>query len=120
MNIEELEFRIAKFLRSGVIVAAVIIAVGWILTFKAEPEPFSSLKTYQQIDVFTQMELAFMDQNLGRLISYLGLIVLISLPVIRVIFSTFLFIKQKEFIMATIGSIVLLGLCLSFSFGIEL
>ena len=120
MRIEDLELRIAKFLRLGVVVAAAIIALGWLLSFKAEPEPFSSLKTYHQIDLFTQLELAFMDQNFGKLISFMGLIALISLPVIRVIFSTFLFVKQKEFIMAMIGSIVLIGLLISFSFGIEL
>lgn len=120
MEMENLELKIAKFLRYGVIVAGVVIAVGWIMAFDPSQNPLTSLSTYSRIDLFTQLELAFMDQNFGKLISYIGLGILISLPVIRVVLSTFIFLKQKEFLMAGIGLAVMIGLLVSFSFGIEL
>ncbi len=115
-----LQFKIAKFLRIGVIISGLVMTLGWILSFKAEAEPFSSLRNYQQIDFFLQFQLAFMDQNWGRMISYCGLILLISLPVFRVFLSVILFMKQKEYMMSAIGITVFVGLLVSFSLGIEL
>lgn len=120
MVIEELESRIAKFLRKGVVVAGVVIGIGWIISLTKMGDPFSGLQVYSKLSLMTQLELAFMDQDFGKMISYLGLVMLISLPLIRVVLTVYLFLKQKEFVMAGIGLAVLMGLLASFSLGIEL
>ena len=114
---EGMELKISKFLRIGVIFSGIIIAVGWIWSFDPSVDPFANLQTYQPLNLIDSFEISFMLQYWGRMVSYLGLMILISLPVIRVLLSILLFIQQKEKEMALIGTIVLVGLLLSFSLG---
>lgn len=116
---ETLEFKIAKFLRAGVVLAGIVIGTGWILSFKGGADPFLRLKVYEPLNFIDSLQANVILQNWGKLIAYLGLVILISLPVIRVFLSVILFIKQKEKIMALIGLMVLIGLILSFSMGVE-
>ena len=119
-KIETLELKIAKFLRLGVLVAGLLMLSGWLLSFEWAGNPLERFQTYSQLSLLLHLELALMDQNWGLLLSYVGLISLISLPVIRVFLTMILFLKQKEFILGAVAALVLLGLVLSFTFGIEL
>ncbi len=116
-ELERMELKISKFLRIGVIISGAIITLGWAMSFRADYDPFENLKTYHQISLIDSFQIQFMLENWGRLIVYFGLMILISLPVLRVLLSVVLFVKQKEKKMALIGAIVLLGLILSFSLG---
>lgn len=116
-ELERMELKISKFLRIGVIISGAIITLGWAMSFQADYDPFENLKTYHQISLIDSFQIQFMLENWGRLIVYFGLMILISLPVLRVLLSVVLFVKQKEKKMAFIGAIVLLGLILSFSLG---
>lgn len=116
-EVERMELKISRFLRFGVIFSGVIIATGWVFSFKADYDPFENLRTYHRISLIDSFQIQFMLENWGRLIIYLGLMVLISLPVLRVLLSIVLFVKQKEKTMALIGATVLVGLILSFSLG---
>ncbi len=118
-ELERMELKISKFLRIGVVISGLIIAVGWIWSFDSSVDSFKNLQTYQPLNLIDSFEISFMLQYWGRMLCYLGLMILISLPVIRVLLSIFLFIKQKEKEMALIGAIVLIGLILSFSLGVE-
>lgn len=118
-DLETMELKIAKFLRAGVVFSGIIILVGWIISFKPGPDPFANLQTYSSINLIDSLQMNAILQNWGKLLAYLGLTVLISLPVIRVFLSILLFIEQKEKTMALIGAIVFIGLILSFSLGIE-
>lgn len=118
-DLETMEFKIAKFLRGGVIFSGIIIAIGWGMSFKADSDPFANLQTYSSLNLVDSLQMNAILQNWGKLIAYLGLTILISLPVLRVFLSVLLFIKQKEKTMALIGAIVLIGLILSFSLGVE-
>lgn len=118
-DVERMELKISRFLRWGVIGSGVVIATGWILSFKPEPDPFAHLQTYQQLKLADSLQIQFLLENWGKLIAYMGLGMLISLPVIRVILSVILLMKTKEKTMALIGATVLVGLILSFSLGIE-
>ena len=115
-----LELKIAKFLRAGVLVAGFLMLAGWLASFQWTGNPLAHFKTYSQLSMFLNFELAIMDGNWGLCLSYVGLIALISLPVLRVLLTMVLFIKQKEFILAGVAALVLLGLFVSFTFGIEL
>ena len=116
-DIETMELKISKFLRYGVITSGIIMATGWIFFFKSDSDPFKPLQTYSSLNLIDSLQMNFILQDWGKIISYLGLTVLILLPVIRVLLSTILFIKQKEKAMALIGAIVLIGLIISFSLG---
>ncbi len=118
-NLETMELKISKFLRIGVLISGLIILTGWGLSFKPDADPFAPLQTYSSFNLIDSLQMHFILQNWGKIIAYVGLLFLISLPVIRVFLSIILFIKQKEKIMALIGAIVLVGLILSFRLGIE-
>lgn len=115
-----LELKISKFLRYGVLTSGFFLLVGFISTFQWSGNPFVRFAVYTPVDLPTALEVAFMGDEWGMIISYIGLIVLISLPMIRVFLTAFLFIKQKEFLLAGIAGFVLIALIFSFSLGIEL
>lgn len=119
-TIESLELKIAKFLRVGVAVAGGLMFVGWCFQIKWSGDPFFNFRIYDQIPFKDMVEFAIYRKQWGILISYTGLVTLISLPVIRVLLTTYLFLRQKEKILAGIAAVVLLGLILSMTLGIEL
>lgn len=118
-NLETMELKIAKFLRAGVVVSGITMLVGWIWGFKLDGDPFAPLQTYSSLTFVQSIKVCLLMRYWGRLLVYLGLMILISLPIIRVILSTYLFVKQKEKEMALVGAIVLVGLVLSFTLGVE-
>ena len=118
-DLETMELKISKFLRIGVVISGLVITVGWLMAFKADSDPFAPLQTYQPYSLIDSLQMNVLLENWGKVIAYMGLTILITLPVIRVFLSIILFIKQKEKTMALIGAIVLIGLMLSFSLGVE-
>jgi uncharacterized membrane protein len=119
-EIESLELKIAKFLRVGVIVAGIIMFAGWITQFQLTGNPFFNFETYDKIPLIELLQFHLYRKHWGVLLSYAGLFSLISLPLIRVLLTAILFLKQKEFILALIAFTVLIGLLISMSLGIEL
>ncbi len=118
-NIEDLEYRIAKFLRYGVILAGIVILSGWLTLFKFS-NTFYTFKFYDKLPLIDIIPFHIYRGNWGILLAYLGLIILISLPLIRVVLTAVLFIKQKEYTLATIAIIVSISLIFSMLLGIEL
>lgn len=119
-DIETLELRISKFLRAGVFLSAFFLLIGFIIQFRWSKNVFYVFDTYDQIPFQNQLRFHLYHRHWGPLFSYVGLITLISLPVIRVFLTGVIFLKQKENILAYIAFVVLLGLLISFTFGIEL
>jgi uncharacterized membrane protein len=107
-----MELKISHFLRFGVIVCAIVMLLGWLLSSPGS-DPFIHLSHYQHVSLVTRLQTA----TTGVLLSYSGLALLISLPVMRVFLCSLLFLRQKESIMAAIGFIVLIGLMMSFVLG---
>ncbi len=118
-DIDKMELLISKFLRFGVIVSGLIILSGWLMSFEADRNPFTSLQSYQHLSLINSLEMNFILNNWGKVISYLGLMMLISLPILRVFLSMILFIRHKEKIMALLSLVVFIGLILSFLMGID-
>lgn len=118
-NIEVLELKIAKFLRVGVIVSGILMLIGFTLQFKWSGNSLFNFTVYDEIPLKDLLEINFHRGRWAPLISYSGLIVLISLPLIRVLLTTYLFIRQKEYPLAIIAGLVFIGLMLSMSLGIE-
>jgi len=115
-----LEIKISWFLRIGVIVAGFLLLAGVISTFKFNGNPFFVFQVYDKIPLQIGLLHHLKHQQWGMLLSYTGLIVLITLPIIRVILTAILFIRQKEYHLACIAIVVLLGLMMSFSLGFEI
>lgn len=115
----ELEIKIAYFLRYGVFIAGCFMFVGWGMNFKFSGDPYFGFSIYDQIPLPDLVEYYLRRKNYGALISYSGLAMLIALPLIRVLLTMVLFLKQKERTLAVIALIVFLGLLLSLFLGIE-
>jgi uncharacterized membrane protein len=119
-ELENLELKISKFLRFGVIFAGVVMLIGWVSQIKLSGNPFFSFKQYDYIPFSDLLKFHIYHKHWGVLTSYAGLGILISLPLIRVFLTAIIFIKQKEYALAMIAGVVLLGLIVSMSLGIEL
>lgn len=119
-ELESLELKIARFLRFGVFLSGVLIFVGWIMNLNFRHDSFHSFQIYDVLPLQDLLAIYYRNGNWGVLLSYVGLAVLISLPLIRVLLTACLFLKQKDYFLSTIAFIVLLSLIISFSLGIEL
>lgn len=118
-EIESLELKISKFLRAGVIVAGFFLTLGWIMSFTFNPHVFYVFQDYDRIPFIEMLRHYVRRREWGPVVSYAGLIMLISLPILRVLLTMVMFIKLKEKYLAMIAALVLLGLIVSFSFGME-
>jgi uncharacterized membrane protein len=115
-QLESLELKISKFLRIGVLVAGVFMLIGWVSQVALHGDSLEAFKVYRSYPLAES--LTHLDWPM--VICYLGLGVLILLPITRVFLTAFLFVKQKEYLLAGIATFVLVALILSFSLGIEL
>jgi uncharacterized membrane protein len=113
-----MELKLAKLLQRGVLISGLMLLVGWMSSFELNHNPFNNLKIYHHISLIKGLEIAFMLEEWGRLLSFLGLGVLITLPTLRVMMTIMLFIKDNEKTMAAVASLVFLGLIYSFGLGL--
>lgn len=116
---DHLEMKIAKLLRIGVSLAGLILLAGVILQFKVSGDPFFNFQTYDEIPLVDLLKIHFKTKQWGALVSYLGLVILISLPLIRLLLTTFLFFRRKEFVMGLLALCVSLTLLVSMLLGIK-
>lgn len=117
---DDLELRISKFLRAGVITAGIFLFIGWMSLLFANGSSFVTFQTYHAIPLSESLGAALDAHSWTIIIAYVGLIILISLPILRVMLTAFIFLKQKEYLLAGIAGFVLITLILSFALGIEL
>ena len=118
-DIENLELKVSKFLRYGVIFSGLVILTGWLSIFKFT-NGFYTFKHYDKLPLMDVIRLYFHHERYGMLLTYAGLVILISLPIIRVILTAILFLLRKEYILALIAFFVSSVLFLSMFLGIEL
>ena len=116
----ELEIKIARFLRWGVMTAGGLMLLGWVLAFTLNTDPFFVYQTYDPLPLKEIWRSYYATGQWGQLLSLMGLCALILLPVVRVMLTTWLFIKQRDRLLAFIAFVVLLCLTISFSLGVEL
>ena len=109
----DLELKVAKFLRYGVILAGLLLGVGWLLDIDFNGNPFVHFKHYAPVPLVDGVYQAWLDRGWGLLFAYCGLIVLIALPVIRVAMTAIVFLKQRDFRMMGIAIFVWLSLLAS-------
>jgi hypothetical protein len=119
-ELESLELKIAKFLRYGVLAAGLLMLIGWGASIPHAVDPFAHLKQHTASPLMDRLTVHVMAGEWPSILAYAGLSLLIALPLIRVLLTAILFIKQKELLLAGIASLVLIGLFLSFSLGFQI
>lgn len=115
-----LELKISKLLRIGVIAAGSLMLLGWISFLDFSQNPLIAFQSYKDESLVESLQTSLQNHDWGLLIAYAGLMILISLPLLRVLMTGILFVKQKEKILAGIAFFVFAILIISFSLGIEL
>lgn len=115
-----LELRISLLLRWGVLLAGAFMLIGWITLLDFSQNPLAEFHEYKGEGLKQSLQTALDNGQWGLLVAYLGLALLISLPLLRVLMTAVLFVKQKERVLAAIAFVVFATLILSFSLGIEL
>jgi len=116
----DLELTIAKVLRYGVLLAGFVILVGWTMQIHGAEDPFAAFQKYTEHPLKEELRTLIWNRNWGLLTCYFGLTLLILLPFARVLMTAILFLRQREYIMATIAAIVMAGLLLSISLGFQI
>jgi len=123
-EIERLEILIAKFLRYGVLFSGLLMLSGWLSTLRLDESlfanPLAKYSVYKTEPLNLQLHEAIGNHQWGVILTYCGLSVLISLPVLRVLLTSILFMKMGDKILAAIAASVLLVLIFSFALGFEL
>ncbi len=118
---QELELKISYILRYGVFLSAIFLGIGWggnLLS--GQSQGLYHYQTYQSVNFIQSMEKTFTQGQWFVLLSYLGLMILISLPLIRVFLTGVLFAKNKEKAMSLMAFAVFAILLGSFCLGIDL
>lgn len=115
-----LELRISLLLRWGVLAAGALMLIGWVTLLDFSQNPLAAFHEYKGEGLKESLQQALDNGAWGLLVAYLGLALLISLPLLRVLMTAVLFVKQKERVLAAIAFFVFITLILSFSLGIEL
>lgn len=116
----DLELKISKFLRMGVVVSGFFMIVGWIFETLKSENSLDKIKTYNPMALADSFQLAYSSGDWATILTYIGLIILVSLPIIRVLLTAVLFIKQKDTPMAALAIFVFLILMTSLMLGFEL
>ena len=111
-QVEDLEIKISLFLRYGVLLAGILMLIGWLSHIDLGGEPFSKFTVFQEHD--------FRESFRSTPIATLGLFALISLPIIRVLLTLILFLVERQWIMSVLAAVVFSALLLSFALGIHL
>jgi uncharacterized membrane protein len=118
---EDLEYKISLFLRRGVMFSACLLAVGLLgqLFFSDHGQSLFLYQNFKVVPFSNRIQTALMEKNWFSLFSCAGLVVLISLPMIRVALTGILFWKNKERTMSFMALLVFSILVLSLFLGID-
>ena len=119
-RLESTELMIAKFLRYGVILSGIVLLVGWMLQISFTHNVYLEFAHYGQEDLIHRLSKAYIAQDWGTIISYLGLGILISLPFVRVLLTAVVFVLDQDYLMASCAILVVVGLVLSVTLGFQL
>jgi uncharacterized membrane protein len=115
-----LELKISLLLRWGVLLAGAFMLIGWATLLDFSQNPLAAFHDYKGESLHDSLQNALTNNQWGLLMAYAGLLLLISLPLLRVLMTAVLFAKQKERVLAVIAFFVFATLIFSFSLGIEI
>lgn len=119
-KLTRLELKISYFLRYGVFLSAAFLAFGWIGQILQSQDRLNHFQIYQPEALSVTLHKALGNSDYPMLSAILGLSVLVSLPIIRVFLTAYLFIQSKDWYLAGMAIFVSAMLCLSIVLGIAL
>ncbi|MFZ3228593.1 MAG: DUF1634 domain-containing protein [Pseudobdellovibrio sp.] len=119
-KLRSLELRISLILRAGVVISGTFLLIGWLWMWGSQGDHLKSFVTYHPDSFFTSFQRAFFEQNYSLILTYIGLIVLVLLPLIRVLMTGILFIQQKDRALGAMAFFVFIILVASFLLGIDI
>lgn len=117
-SLERMELKISIFLRYGVLLAGALMAIGWLGGVSFSGNPFEAFQVYGHDRFQVQLARIIENREYFAIISYIGLVTLISLPILRVALTAVLFFKQREYLLSGIAVFVLIALAASFQLGL--
>lgn len=120
LELHNLELVISKLLRVGVMTAGACLFLGWIGMLLQHGSMLSSFHAYDPEPLADKFQWAFLTRDRSLLMSLIGLILLVCLPLIRVLLTGILFIRQKDYKLAVMAFAVFATLVASFFLGIDL
>jgi|SRR5690606_4059464 len=118
MEVNDLELRISKVLRMGVLLSGLLLLLAWVLN-TIDGTSLFIFKDYDHLELLSQLSIAYRNKQWGILIGFLGLGSLILLPVLRVTLTSILFFTEKEHKIGSISLLVLILLFISFLLGFK-
>jgi uncharacterized membrane protein len=119
-QLHSLELIISKLLRVGVMTAGVCLLVGWIGMWMQNGSMLSSFHEYEPEPLLEKIEWALLMRDRWLMMAMIGLILLVCLPLMRVLLTGILFIRQKDYKLAVMAFVVFATLIASFFLGIDL
>lgn len=119
MNVHELELKISALLRRGVIFSGFFLLTGWIGMLVTHGDRTASFHTYHRQPFFEIFQWALITQDRFLIVAYAGLWILVTLPLLRVFLTAYLFARQKERVLSWMAYIVFAVLVCSFFLGVE-
>lgn len=118
-DVPHLEMKISHLLRWGVLLSGALLLIGWMSFMDFSQNPLAAFHEYKEETLAQSLQHAWQKESWGLLVAYAGLMLLISLPLLRVLVTGILFLKQKEKLLASLAFVVFGILIFSFYLGIE-
>lgn len=119
-SLHDLELTISQILRGGVLFAGIFLLTGWVWMWLRDGDNLQSFRTYEPRPFVENIQWALVMNDRALLIAQFGLVVLVCLPLVRVLMTAILFLKQKDKGLALMALAVFVALVGSFLLGIDL
>jgi uncharacterized membrane protein len=115
MKSEAIEKGIGRLLTWGVRIATVALGLAWAIQILSNATPWETFANYEPAPwTFERVSQAGLADGLA----YFGLIVLVSVPFLRVLYGVLAFLKQGEWILSSLSALVFLGLATGLFLGL--
>jgi uncharacterized membrane protein len=118
-QLNKLEITISKVLRIGVMTAGACLLFGWIGMWLQSGSKLSNFQVYEPEPLLEKIQWAVLMRDRSLMLSIIGLILLVCLPLLRVLLTGILFARQKDYKLALMAFVVFVTLIASFLLGIE-
>lgn len=119
-ELHRLELAISRFLRWGVATSGLFLAIGWIGQILQSGDVLAHFQEYHPESLALMLEKAWGLRDYPMLIAIGGLGVLVSLPILRVLLTAYLFMRQRDGYLSLMAIFVFCVLLGSFFLGVEI
>lgn len=119
-SLHELEIIISQVLRGGVLFSGLFLLAGWLWMWFRDGDNLHSFTSYEPRPLLENVQWAMVMNDRALLLAQFGLVVLVCLPLVRVLLTAVLFLKQKDKGLAFMALAVFVTLVGSFLLGVEL